>query len=77
MPTHKVHKLVNKLVLKKEHEDVNLLLDLPYLWLGKKHRALFHDEKTTPLAVYLITKDKDKALAAYLHILLDKKWKRS
>jgi hypothetical protein len=77
MPTHKVHKLVNKLVLKKEHEDVNLLLDYPYKWLKGGHRVLFHDEKTTPLAVYLITKDKDKALAAYLHIMLDKKWKRS
>ena len=79
MPSHKVHKFVNKLFLKKEYEDINRLLDAPYKVLGPRHRILLHDEKSTPLFVWAVTKDFKKALAAYLHIITDRsfsEWKR-
>ena len=70
MPSHRIHKKVNKMLLGKEHEDVNKLLDFPYAFLGPKHRVVLHDKKT-PFIVLALTGDIEKALAAYIHIKTD------
>jgi hypothetical protein len=66
-----MHNLVNRLFLGKSYDEVNRLIDLPYLWLRGKHRKYFHNA-TTPICVALVTKDIKAGLAAALHIWLDK-----
>lgn len=47
MPSHKIHRLIDKLVLGKEMEHVHLIKDAPYkIFPGKKHREWFHDRTT-------------------------------
>ena len=71
MPGHKLHKSANKAVLGKDYEDVNKLLDFPQRFMGPAHRKYFHDH-TTPFLVLAATRDTKKAMAAVLHIMLDK-----
>jgi hypothetical protein len=50
MPSHKIHRLIDRLVLGKEMEIVHLIKDHPYkLWPGKKHREWLHDRRTNLL----------------------------
>ena len=47
MPSHKIHRLVDRLVLGEECEIVHLLKDHPYkVFPGKKHRQWYHDRRT-------------------------------
>jgi len=75
MPSRQVHNLINKLILGKSYDEVNRLIDLPYLWLKGKHRKYFHDIKTTPLAIALITKDPMAGIASIIHIAADNTFK--
>ncbi|RLJ08627.1 MAG: hypothetical protein DRP12_00235 [Candidatus Aenigmatarchaeota archaeon] len=72
MPRHEVHRMVAKAVLGKAYPEVDRFLDWPYKILGPRHRVLFHDLKTTPAMVTLLTGDVRKGMAAAVHILLDK-----
>jgi hypothetical protein len=72
MPSRKIHNLVNKLILGKSYDEVNRLVDLPYLWLRGKHRKYFHDMKTIPACITILEKDPKAGLAAAIHIWLDK-----
>jgi len=68
MPSHDIHKIVNKALLGKEYEDVNRWCDEPYRWLGRKHRILRHD----PLSITLkYHNDPERLAAAFLHVLTD------
>jgi hypothetical protein len=75
MPSRKIHNLINRLILGKSYDDINRFIDLPYLWLGGRHRKYFHDLKTTPALIALIKKDLRAGLAAVLHILADRTFK--
>lgn len=70
MPDRETHNLFNRLILGRDYNEINALLDAPSKWLGPNHRILFHD-KTTPLMVTLLTGDPKAGVAAFLHIYLD------
>jgi len=78
MASHKIHKLVNKIFLGNEYEDVNKWMDEPFSYLGRRHRVLRHD----PLSIALkYCDDPKRTCAGLLHILVDevsskRKWKR-
>lgn len=71
MPSWRLHRLVDKIVLGREYPEVHRALDLPYLWLGPKHRILFHDPITATMMGYAIAGPRG-ALSALLHITLDR-----
>jgi hypothetical protein len=68
LPSHKVHRAVDRLLLGREYEDVHAWMDEPFRWLGPKHRILRHD----PLSIAVrYWNDPDRALSAFLHIVAD------
>lgn len=76
---HRIHRLIDRLVLGREHGDVHRWMDEPARYLGERHRSLRH----TPLEVLLKYWDNpEKALSGLLHILADKaesrvrRWRR-
>jgi hypothetical protein len=71
VPSWRLHRLVDKIVLGREYPEVHRALDLPYLWLGPKHRILFHDPVTATLLGFMIA-GPGGALSALLHITLDR-----
>jgi hypothetical protein len=71
VPSWRLHRLVDKIVLGREYPEVHRALDLPYLWLGPKHRILFHDPITATMMGYAIAGPRG-ALSALLHITLDR-----
>jgi hypothetical protein len=68
MPEHKIHRMIDRLFLGKEREDVHAWMDEPYKWLGPKHRILRHDPITLLLKYY---DDPEGFLAGLLHIATD------
>lgn len=71
MPSHELHRKLNKLVLGRSYDEINKLLDFPYCVYGSRHRKLFHDDKTVAM-IFALTGDINKTMAAALHIALDK-----
>jgi len=73
MPSRQVHNAIAKLLGfdEKLSDEINRFIDLPYLWLGGKHRKYFHNPETG-LALAVITKNPQALLIHQLHILLDK-----
>lgn len=66
MPSHKVHRAINKALLGDDWEIVNLFKDAPYrLFPGPKHREYFHDNATNFLLGVLY--GPDAMLAGFLH----------
>jgi len=68
MPSHKIHRMISKLVLGKDYRKLHKYLDMPFLVFGKRHRILFHDLLTVAM---LQKVDPKLGAAAALHILLD------
>jgi hypothetical protein len=65
---HRVHRLLDKLLLGREHGDVHRWMDGPARYLGERHRVVRH----SPLEVLLKYHDSpEKALSGLLHILAD------
>jgi hypothetical protein len=65
---HRAHRLIDRLLLGREHGDVHAWMDEPAKYLGERHRALRH----SPVEVLLKYWDKpEKALSGLLHILTD------
>jgi len=68
MPSHKIHAMMEKLVLGKTYLDVDRWIDEPYKYLGKRHRVLRH----SPLEIMLkYHSDPNRLIAGLLHIALD------
>lgn len=70
MPSHKLHRLLDRVVLGREYPWVHKLMDSPALLLGKKHRVLFHDPQTA-LLIALLSCDPKAGLSCLLHQWLD------
>ena len=69
MPTHRVHRLIDKLLLKREYPDVHRWVDEPYRWLGPRHRVLRH----SPIEVVIkYWGDPARMASGLLHILADR-----
>lgn len=49
MPSHKVHRAIDKLFLGKEFDMVHKLKDAPASIVGPSHRKYFHDHLTNAL----------------------------
>jgi len=68
MPSHEIHELIDEIFLGKRHPEVHKIMDLPAIFLGKKHRKYFHD----PVSVLILFgRDEEKLKSALLHILMD------
>ena len=68
MPSHKVHRLIDRLFLGKEHEEVHAYLDAPYRYLGPRHRILRHSFEEIAAKYW---NDPERFLSAYLHLIAD------
>jgi hypothetical protein len=86
MPDHRTHRLISKILLGEEYQDINEFLDEPYRWRDSKgnmlkgrHRVYRHDA-LTPAVVFMreLAKSGDaekalkKSLAATIHIASDR-----
>lgn len=72
IPSHKIHRMADRILLNKEFEEVHLWMDAPYKVLkGPAHREFRHDSVAVA-RILLRTKDPKRAMSAILHILLDK-----
>jgi len=75
MPSWKIHKLIDKLLTDKEHEDVHWFLDhIGVLIKGdvKGHRQVWGHDIKYVIMLYLLTHDIDKVKSAIAHLILDK-----
>ena len=70
MPSHQVHKLVDKLVLGRKYPHVHKLKDKPYKVLGRYHRVIGHDPFFNLLIACIF--GPDAFLSACLHDLTDR-----
>lgn len=68
MPSHRVHRLIDRVFLGREYPEVHRYLDEPYKWLGPRHRVLRHDLLTV---LSLAAVDPAYGASALLHILAD------
>ena len=77
MPSWKIHRLMDKLVLGREYQDVHEFLDVPGTIINgsiKGHRKVWGHSPEYILLTYLLTRgDVDRTLSAWLHIELDKR----
>jgi len=69
MPDHKIHRLIDKLLLGKEYPYVHKFADLI---LGKGHREKWGHKPSHILLTYLLTNDIDALISHILHIKSDK-----
>lgn len=68
MPSRKVHTMDSR--LGGYSRKVNNMIDLPYAWLGNKHRVLFHDPVSAMMLGYIIDGQRG-AIGALRHLALD------
>ena len=68
MPSGRVHRLNARLF--NYDNKVNEFIDLPFAWLGNKHRILFHTPKEAMLIGYMID-GINGAIGGLHHIMLD------
>jgi hypothetical protein len=72
MPGWRVHKYVDVVFFGKSYSKIHRKMDEPVLFLGKRHRVLFHDAPAAALIAKQSYPDDPHAIeAAYLHILTD------
>ena len=68
MPSHPIHKVFKKIILKKQDMTVDEIMGFPASFAGKGHRKYLHD----PLSlVVLFGNDPEKLREAILHKLVD------
>jgi len=72
MPSHEIHKRIDKLILGKEFPQVHEFLDKPAAWVKTGHRRFRHDEDILGW-VLLAKRDVRAAASALLHLLADKR----
>ena len=71
LPSHSLHRRVERAILGEAFPDVHRLLDLPGLAGVKRHRRFLHDPLSAFIAGYALHGGKG-ALSALLHVALDK-----
>ena len=72
LPSHKVHCYVDRTLFGRSYWRVHRQIDMPYLFLGKKHRVLFHDPFTAiAIAQRLYPGDPMAEEAALVHLHID------
>ena len=68
MPSGKVHRMDAR--KKGYSEKVNEMIDLPYAWLGNKHRILFHTPEQAAVIGFMIDGQRG-AMGGLSHMMLD------
>jgi len=68
LPSHRVHRVVDRMLLGRECPSVHRFLDEPYKLLGSRHRILRHDLLTI---LALAAQDPVLGASALLHVLTD------
>ena len=71
MPSHELHRKIERLLLGSDFRDVHLALDMPAFLGVKGHRRFFHDPVSAALIGYALHGSRG-ALSALLHIALDR-----
>jgi len=71
MPSHEIHRRIDKLILGKEFPQVHHFLDKPAAWVKTGHRRFRHSEDIIAW-VLLAKRDVNAAASALLHLLADK-----
>ena len=71
MPSRKIHRLVDQILLGKDYEWLHKMIDYPSTLLGPYHRILFHNPAIDPIITAIITGDVDAGISHYLHIKTD------
>lgn len=68
MPSHPIHKVFKKIILKKEDMTVDEIMDFPVSFAGKGHRKYLHD----PISIIaLFGSNPERLREAALHMLVD------
>jgi hypothetical protein len=72
LPGHRLHRFHDREVFGKSYWRVHVKMDEPYLFLGSRHRVLFHDPiSAAAIARQLYPNDPRAVEAAFGHIVLD------
>jgi len=69
MPSHRVHRAIDRLVLGRELPHVHRFKDKPYKVLGRRHRVVFHDPDTNIILGLLF--GPEAMVSGFLHDLAD------
>ena len=69
MPSHRLHRLLSKILLGKDSKEIDEKMDWAYRILGSRHRVIGHD----PLYIFLLgyAYGLDAFEMALLHLLAD------
>ena len=68
MPSHRTHKLIDRIFLHNEYKDVHEWMDGPVKYLGPRHRILRH---SIPEILAKYWNDPRRLMSAYLHLVTD------
>jgi hypothetical protein len=71
-----LHRFFSRSLFGRDFVIVDRALDRPYLWLRRKHRALFHTYPEAVLMGMATSTDPLAGMAAAAHVWLDKKCSR-
>jgi hypothetical protein len=72
MPSNKVHRYMDRVLFGKSYWKIHDAIDKPWLFLGPRHRVLFHDSVSVlAIAEYYYPGDKNAEAAALYHVKLD------
>jgi len=77
MPSHKIHRIIDKLLTGREYGWVHELLDVGVKQLGPQHRRLTHNQETCGLIFLLSGGDIGALVSAEAHLLADEEFTRS
>jgi len=69
MPSHRVHRALDRLVLGRELPFVHRFKDKPFKVLGRRHRVVFHDPATNIILGLLF--GPEAMVSGFLHDLAD------
>ena|SRR3990170_2082222 len=72
MPSHRVHRYDSRLGFGKPYGEVHRAIDIGFLWLGRKHRRVFHTLEEAFLVGSLVGNDGMGGWAGVEHVLLDR-----
>ena len=72
MPSHRIHCYVDRMLFGRSFWKLHREIDMPYLFLGRKHRVLFHDGfSSVIIARGLYPGDQEAETAALVHCHID------
>src|SRR4030067_1667891 len=77
IPKHRVHRYVDKLLYGTSFPEVHRAIDRPYVFLGRKHRKMFHTPKEAYIMGSSASLDSRAGLAGLTHAWVDRECSRN